>query len=291
MRRQRIASPRAAAGGSRIRESNKSSTGIQSLETGLAVAFALARAGRRLSLTEISNQLAILPSTVHRHLASLSRLGLVQQAEPNGRYELGPGAAEFGFAALRGLDAQQLWAEALSRLRDEMGLTSLIVVWGTFGPTIVQWKPSLSPVTLHAHLGAVLPLLTSASGHVFCAFSDDAITKPLMDREFGSAKRRTFLGKPLTRKSFRSVVANVRAEQLAVVQGDLHGGVDSLSAPVFRGDGDLQLALTILAATGDIDLDSKGAHAKTLKRTAAWLCSALGYAAAGQSADGRAGRK
>lgn len=252
--------------------------GIQSLETGLSIAFALARASRRLSLTELSAQLGILPSTVHRHLVSLSRLGLVQQAEPNGRYELGPGAAEFGFAALRSLDAQKLWGEAVARIRDETGLTTLAVVWGTFGPTVIQWKASVSPVTMHVHLGAVLPLTTSASGLVFCAFHEEAEVLPLIDADFNSQKRPTHNGKVLTPPVFHELIELVRRQKLASVEGDMHTGVDSLSAPVFNVDGSLQLALTILAAGGDIDVSPNGPHASALKAAAAWASGRLGYA-------------
>lgn len=255
----------------------KEPTGIQSLETGLSIAFALARASKRLSLTEISATLGILPSTVHRHLVSLSRLGLVQQAEPNGRYELGPGAAEFGFAALRSLDAQKLWSEAIARLRDETGLTTLAVVWGTFGPTVLQWKASVSPVTMHVHLGAVLPLTTSASGLVFGAFHDPREVLPQVEQEFKARKQITLKGKPLTRAGYADAVQQVREEGLASVQGDMHAGVDSLSAPVFRADGDLQLALTVLGGSGDIDIDRDGSHVLALRSTASWLSSRLGH--------------
>jgi DNA-binding IclR family transcriptional regulator len=256
----------------------KASAGIQSLETGLAIAFALARAGCRLSLTEIGAALDLLPSTVHRHLVSLSRVGLVQQAEPNGRYELGPGAAELGFAALRGLDARKLWTEAVSRLRDETELTTLAVVWGTFGPTIIDWRSSLAPVTLHVHLGAVLPITTSSSGHVFGAFFDANQVAPLVAREFEAAQPPTFRGKPLTRVAFDKLIKGVRSARLSVVQGDLHRGISSLSAPVFGADGDLRLALTILASDQHIDLDPHGRHAKALRSEAEQLSGRLGYA-------------
>ncbi|MES2536247.1 MAG: IclR family transcriptional regulator [Pseudomonadota bacterium] len=263
-----------------IKDANKKpSAGIQSLETGLAIAFALVRAGRRLTLSEISSQLKLMPSTAHRHLVSLSRLGLVQQAEPNGPYELGPSAAEFGFAALRSLDAQKLWAEAVSRLRDETGLTTLGVVWGTFGPTILQWKASMSPVTMHVHLGAVLPLTTSASGLVFSAFFDADRVEPLVDQELKKEKRATYRGKLLTRELYDSVISAVRKDSLVIIQGDLHRGIDSISAPVFDSSGTLQLALTLLAAEGDLDVDPAGRHITCLRTVAAELSSQLGYAA------------
>lgn len=255
----------------------KDTGGIQSLETGLSIAFALARASRRLSLTEISAQLGILPSTVHRHLVSLSRLGLVQQPEPNGRYELGTGAAEFGFAALRSLDAQKLWGEAVARIRDETGLTTLAVVWGTFGPTVIQWKASVAPVTMHVHLGAALPLTTSASGLIFCAFHDEAEITPLIDAEFGSNKRITHRGTELTRPMLDALIERIRQERLAGIVGDVQAGVNSLSAPVFQVDGSLQLALAILASSGEIDMSPSGAHATALQSAAAWLSARLGY--------------
>ena len=93
--------------------------GVQSLDTGLAVAFLVARAGRPLALTEIATVLQMLPSTAHRHLASLSRAGLIEQAGPSGLYDLGPSAIEFGLAALRRIDAQKLSSQAIERLRQK----------------------------------------------------------------------------------------------------------------------------------------------------------------------------
>ena len=75
----------------------------------------VARAGRPVALTDVAKSLGMLPSTAHRHLASLCRAGFVEQAGPSGHYDLGPAAFEFSFASLRRLDTQKLWNEAKAK--------------------------------------------------------------------------------------------------------------------------------------------------------------------------------
>ena len=251
--------------------------GVQSLDTGLAVAFMVARAGRPVALTEIATALQMLPSTAHRHLASLSRAGLVEQAGPSGHYDLGPSAIEFGLTALRRLDAQKLWSQAIERLRDETDLTSMAIVWGTFGPTVVQWKESRKPVWINAHIGTALPLTRSAGGLVFCAHSSSQGIAATLDQEFASHPTPTNHLKRLTRKSFQSLLSRIRRAGYADIDGDLLEGVAAASAPVFDQNGNVRLAISVLGPSSQVNLDPQGAHVTSLLTVSRWLSHRLGY--------------
>jgi DNA-binding IclR family transcriptional regulator len=253
------------------------SQGVQSLDTGIAVVFKVARAGRPVALTDISNDLGLLPSTVHRHLASLSRAGLIEQAGPSGAYDLGPAAIEFGLAALGRLDSQKLWNEAIERLRDQTDLTSLVIVWGTHGPTVVQWKESRQAVWLNAHVGTVLPMVRSAAGLVFCAYPPSRETAALIDREFASGPAPTNRRRKLTGSAFQSLLAKIRRTGYADIDGDLIEGVAAASAPVFDSTGNVKLVLSILGPSSMVRLEPAGPHVKSLLNASRALSNRLGY--------------
>ena len=261
----------------RLKKEKAQPQGVQSLDTGLAVAFMVARAGKPLALTDIAKGLGMLPSTAHRHLASLSRSGLIEQAGPSGHYGLGPAAMEFGFAALRQLDTQKRWNEAIERLRDQTDLTSMVIVWGTFGPTVVQWKESRQPVWLNAHVGTVLPLTRSAGGLVFCAYPPFREIDAAIQREFKSSPAPTNRRAPLTRTAFSALLSKIRRAGYADIDGDMIEGVAAASAPVFDGTGSIKLALSILGPASQVNLDPAGHHIEALLHAADRLSRQLGH--------------
>ncbi len=250
--------------------------GVQSLDTGLAVAFAVARAGKPVSLTDIASQLGMLPSTAHRHLASLSRAGLVEQSGRSGRYDLGPAAIDLGFSALRRLDTHKLWNDAIERLRDETDLTSMSIVWGNLGPTVIQWKESRKPVWLNAHIGTVLPITRSAGGLVFCAYPPSQDLPAMVAREFRIGPAPTNHGRKLTARRLETLVAKVRKSGYADIDGDVLDGVAAASAPVFDRNGGIKVALSVLGPSRLVNLDPKGPHIRALLETARWLSKRLG---------------
>jgi len=261
-----------------MRKRKPKSQGVQSLDTGLAIAFSVARAGRPLALTNIAAALGLLPSTAHRHLASLARAGLIEQAGPAGAYDLGPAAIELGLAALRRMDTQDLWSDAIERLRDETNLTSMAIVWGNFGPTVVQWKESRQAVWVNAHVGTVLPMTRSAAGLVYCAHLPSREAAATVEREFASGPPPTNRRRRLTGSGFQSLLAKIRRTGYADIDGDMIEGVAAASAPVFDGSGKLRLAISILGPSSLLSLEPKEAHIQSLLSVARALSQRLGYA-------------
>src|SRR5512138_2302228 len=62
---------------------------VQSLTRGLSILEALARAEGGLTLTDVSQRVDLPPSTTHRLLATLDRMGYVYQAGELGRWYIG----------------------------------------------------------------------------------------------------------------------------------------------------------------------------------------------------------
>src|ERR687894_393195 len=75
---------------------------VQSLDRAFDLLEALA-AGGELGVTELAHRTALVPSTVHRLLATLAKRGYVAQSADSGRYRLGYKVAEIAGGLEQGL--------------------------------------------------------------------------------------------------------------------------------------------------------------------------------------------
>jgi DNA-binding IclR family transcriptional regulator len=250
--------------------SGRDRKGIQSVEIGLRVLDALARAGAPLSLKAVAQGAGMSASKAHRYLVSFVRGGLVEQDPATGRYDLGGGALRLGLAALGRLDAVEVAAGALDALAEETGQTALLCVWGEGGPTIVRWRRGGAVITSLA-LGSVLPVLTSATGRVLLAHLPPAMTKARVTAELARAAAE---GRPFPPGAVEAAIEETRRRGHAAVQGDVIPGLRAVAAPVLDHQGEAAAAITLLSSG-----PGPGPEAATaaLMRAAAQASARLGW--------------
>src|SRR6185437_4659092 len=156
----------------------KAQQGIQSIEVGGRILRALALASRPQMLRDLAAAAQMPPAKAHRYLVSLTRMGLVEQQEETGLYDLGGFALDLGLSALARLEPVTASATALTELREEIGQTVALAVWANHGPTIVRWLGADTPVSASLRTGSVMPLTRSATGQAFLAFLPEQTTAP-----------------------------------------------------------------------------------------------------------------
>jgi DNA-binding IclR family transcriptional regulator len=214
-------------------------------------------------------------------------MGLVMQDPVSTRYDLGPAALRLGLASLSRIDAVKLARERLPQLLAETGHTLAIAVWGNQGPTMVHWleAPQTVPVTLR--LGDVMPLLTSATGRCFAAFTgqegrDGQRIAPMIRDELARMKRLPPTGLPLvdvpqTQQDVQAVLAETRQHGLGRVVHSLLPGVGGFCAPVFDAQGRLAMGLVVLGSVATLDTRWDSAPAGAILRCARQLSADLGH--------------
>jgi len=260
-----------------MNRSRRQQQGVQGVEIGLRIAYALANATGSMALRDLARATQLAPSKVHRYLVSLCRAGLVEQDGMDGRYDLGQGAIVLGLSALSRLDEFRLANIAIEDLHNKIGFAVSLMSWGSHGPTIVRRIDTIRPVIATTRIGTVISVTTSASGRLFAAFLPKEIVDPIVKAEFASSTRPTSMGRPITRRQFEKIVADVRQKRIASVRGDFLAGFDALSAPVFDLQGDITMTISVLAPTRMIDLSFNGSTASALSSTARSLSARLGY--------------
>jgi DNA-binding IclR family transcriptional regulator len=209
------------------------SKGVQSVEIGMLILRAFCRQQRPMSLGEIAQLVDIPPAKVHRYLASLVQSGMVVHRQ-TGSYDLGRAAAEIGMAAVARFDVVNRAADILPDVVDATGCTAMLSVWGTLGPTVVRWERSNPPLVTALGVGATLPLLTSATGLAFLAWSPERLAS---DRLSKDDQQRAI-----------ALCADVRQAGLAEARQSFIPGLYALAAPVLDLQGQAAAVVTLVSS-------------------------------------------
>jgi flavin reductase (DIM6/NTAB) family NADH-FMN oxidoreductase RutF/DNA-binding IclR family transcriptional regulator len=163
------------------------------------------------------------------------------------------------------LQAVRLATHAAVELSTQLDETIGVAVWGTHGPTVVHWELARSPVSMNLRVGAVLPVLGSATGLTFAAWLPEADSAPLMEvdalaDEALASRLQTVRDIGMARMATASSFVDTPA---------VH--VHAVSVPVFDASGRMLLALTALAQSHRLDIGLDAPVPRALKACAADL--------------------
>jgi DNA-binding IclR family transcriptional regulator len=208
--------------------------GVQSVEVSVTLLTALARHGAAMSLSELGEAAGMAPAKVHRYLASFVDCGMVRQRK-SGKYDLGPRAAEIGIAAVARIDPVNRAADGLSGLVEETGMSAILAVWGTHGPTVIRWEKAATALVTTLGVGAVLPVTRSATGRVFLAHLPDRLLADLVAAE-GTTLAET-----------DSLRHDIRSTGIADADREFIPGLSALAAAVPDARGGLAAVVTLVA--------------------------------------------
>jgi IclR family transcriptional regulator, pca regulon regulatory protein len=218
----------------------------QSLERGLTILSSFTENNPVLGIADLARAVGLNKSTTHRYVATLAKLGYVQQDPDTKRYSLGPRVVDLGFAAINSMEITRVAGHHLQALSDETGYTVSMAVLD--GPDIVyvdrrrSGRASSFAMGLHLHVGSRLPAYCTSMGKVLLAYRDPAELRALLDRT-DLARRGP---KTITaREQLMVALARVRHTGIAVNDEELAAGLRSVAAPVRDRSGKVVAAVNI----------------------------------------------
>jgi IclR family acetate operon transcriptional repressor len=149
---------------------------VQSLTRGLSILEALAKSGAGLTLTDVAQRVQLPPSTTHRFLSTLERMGYVYQAGDLGLWYVGLQAFTVGTTFLANRDFVAQSHASMHRLMEQAGETAnLAILDGTEAVFIAQVQCHEMMRTL-VKLGSRVPLHASGVGKaIFAALPNEQI--------------------------------------------------------------------------------------------------------------------
>ena len=239
-----------------MRPSDGSTGTSQSLARGLAILSTFHSDRPLIGVSELSRGLELSRSTVHRYVATLAKLGYLQQDPDSKRYRLGPKVLDLGFSALNSMDLLEVSAPHLRRLSDETQRTvNVAILDGTDVVYIERCRaarPGQQEIDLNLHVGARLPAYCTAMGKAILAFVPEEQLEELIARIDFVPRGPNTLTDP---KAFREELVKVRAAGIAINDEELAYGLRSIAAPIYSQSGEVLAALNLAIHRTIVSMD------------------------------------
>lgn len=219
-------------------------TGTQAIDRTLAVLECFRERGRDLGISELSEQLGLSSSTVHRIVRALVRQGYLAQNDTTERYYLGRSAVLLGQAANGRLGLHRAQS-VLDRMRDETGESVNLGVREGEEMVVVIRAESRHPLRFSQEPGSRLPVYATAMGKASLAYGSmtieneiTALSKPL----------RALVPKTITSvPKLREELERTRTRGYSIDDEGAIEGVRCVAAPILSPPGRLLAALAIQA--------------------------------------------
>jgi IclR family pca regulon transcriptional regulator len=250
----------------------------QSLERGLAILSAFKPARPELGISELARELGLTRSTSHRYVATLARLGYLQQNAVSRKYRLGPRVLDLGFSAINSMELRQIASTHLQQLSDETNHTVNMAILD--GADIVYIERCRSAqqgqreIDLNLHVGSRLPAYCTSMGKVLLAgLPEDELAEVLDRVEFQQRGPNT-----LDRRALVDALEVVRQAGIAVNNEELAYGLRSIAVPVRDRTGSVAAAINLAVHRSLVSMDDLVIRlSPPLKRTAAEISARIGY--------------
>ncbi len=223
------------------------SENVQSVERALDIVSNIVTAQRPLSIAELSQQMGLAPSTIHRILQTLTAKGFVHQDSASKRYDIGPEIVEISRSLYLRYDLVRRVRPFLQELVDRTGETAhLAELYGTTAMYLSQLEP-LTMMRMFTTPGSITHLACSDVGKLFLADLPPAAVRSIIDK-VGLMPRT-----PHTIVSWdrlQDELQTVREQGYAEDDEERELGVRCLSAPLLNGAGKVIAALGIAGPSG-----------------------------------------
>jgi IclR family KDG regulon transcriptional repressor len=201
-----------------------------------------------LGLSELSAELGIAKSTLHRVCAVLVERGWVVR-DRAGRFDLG--ARAIGIGARSGeLPIVTAFRGIAARLLTAHNETVCLAVLDGDDSVFIALEETSHPVRLVTNVGSRTPAFASASGRVVLAERPETV----IEAEFGGAVLVTPTGRRLRGVAeLQEILERVRRDGYAENRGETAMGLYSVSVPVHNGTGAVLAAMTICVPSSRLD--------------------------------------
>lgn len=248
---------------------------IDALASGLAVLSSFSPGRPEWGLTELSDQLGMYKSRVHRILDTLTHEGFVERDPETLKYRLGWKVQDLGAAAGSHIDAILISTARpyLLTLREKTkGAIHIRAVHGDAN-VIIDALESPLPLRLVRPIGERSPLHFGASGKAILAFASES----LRAHALGAGLEQRFTGSTITGlEAYQRELKKVRRLGYAYTDAEAIEGVRGVAAPLISRDGYATAAITSVLPAAKLLDRNVAAHGRAVAECAAQISKKLG---------------
>lgn len=235
---------------------------VRAVERALDILNCFTPGQTELTLTEISKQVGLAPSTTLRILTTLVNNTFLGKDEETQKYYLGSKVAQLGLLCFSNMDFRKIAKPYMLRLRDIYNESvSLFIVQGNYR-VCVERVESTQALRRVINIGDRLVLTRGASGRLLLAYMDKEKIRYLLEKD------------PYTSEE---ALNKLRQQGYAVSKGEREEGVMSIAVPIFNAQNKVIAALTISGPSIRFIDEELPERIKRLKEYAEKISFDLGY--------------
>ncbi|MCX7845897.1 MAG: IclR family transcriptional regulator [Dictyoglomaceae bacterium] len=219
----------------------KTKTGINSAEQTLDILEYIVLSGRELSLKEISEEIGLHISTVHRYLSTLINKGFVRKT-PNGFYKPGFRILELSSYILQSFDLRDVARPYLIELMEKTKQTVHLTIKDGFEGVYIDKVEGPGTLPMMSRIGMRMPLYSTSFGKVLLAYSSDEYIEEYLKRVPLIPRTENTITDP---KKLREELKRVKERGYSFDEEENERGIKCIGAPIFDFSGNVVAAVSI----------------------------------------------
>jgi len=196
----------------------------------------------KLSLKQISTQVNLPKSTVHRILYSLKKGNLIERDDVHGNYHLSFEMVRLGTIVLEGFDLRKVALPIMKWLSETTEQTSNLYIIRNKQRLCIEQVPGTRYVRRYSYLGGLFPLYCGSGGKVLLAFMEE----DKLEDYFRLVKLERITDKTIINKEcLMENLRQIRKLGYATSIAEREPGSASMSAPIFDHMNKLAGSITV----------------------------------------------
>ncbi|PRX35800.1 IclR family transcriptional regulator [Orenia metallireducens] len=214
---------------------------VQSVDRALRILELLIEENQSMNLSEISEEVDLNISTVHRLLNTLIYRGFVAKEE-TGRYKLGVRIFEIVSLLEDSLDLKAIVRPYLNEIVDECNETANLVILDRGEVVYIDQVESTNLVRMFANIGSKGPAHSLGAGKVLLAHLDERE----LDKMLKGMELTQFTSETLTEvEELKENLKQIKVQGYAIDFEEMEEGVRCVAAPIKNGDGEVIAAISV----------------------------------------------
>lgn len=222
---------------------------VEAIKVAIRILDEMALARRAMRITELAEALGETKPRIHRHLATLKEMGVVEQEQSTERYRLGWRLFQLGEAAGAQFDLRYRAEPYLIKLRDELKQTAVLAIPINGQPVVIATSENIYARICVSVKPGNRPLPHgSAFGRLVLAFSSEEIKQKLLsDKLIGETENAM-----TDKQQVLDRLPLIRSRFYEYADSEVMVGINTVVVPIFRDNDVLAGTIGIVGSVQDI---------------------------------------
>jgi len=222
---------------------------VEAVKVAMRMLNEMALARRAMRITELADKMGETKPRIHRHLATLKEMGIVEQEHATERYRLGWRLFQLGEAAGAQFDLRYRAEPYLIKLRDELRQTAVLAIPINDQPMVIATADNIyARICISVKPGNRPLPHCSAFGRLTLAYASAEAQQALLSIALMPETDSSLID----RESVLTRLPLIRQRLYDYAAGEMMVGINTVVVPVFRDDNVLAGSLGIVGSVQEI---------------------------------------